>query len=111
MVTRPEWNTRFIHHLADDGPAFAAYDRGMENGRAAQPDSAVTTERRGILIPFRRRGVGTRLDPCLDARLNGEWDRLLELALEASTRRDDNVLQEIRDQVDRVRVLIDPDWS
>lgn len=92
-------------------PAFATYDGGMENGRAAQPGSAVTTERRGILIPFRRRGVDTRLDPCLDARLNGEWDRLLELALEASTRRDEDVLQAIRDQLARVRVLIDRDWS
>ena len=92
-------------------PAFATYDGGMENGRAAQPGSAVTTERRGILIPFRRRGVDTRPDPCLDARLNGEWDRLLELALEASTSRDEDVLQEIRDQLARVRVLIDRDWS
>ena len=87
---------------------FATYDGGMENGRTDRPDSAVTTERRGILVPFRRRGVDT---PGLDARLNGEWDRLLELALEASTRRDDDVLQEIRDQLARVRVLIDPDWS
>lgn len=88
-------------------PRSPHYDGGMENGRAARPDSAVTTERRGILVPFRRRGVDTRLD----ARLNGEWDRLLELALDASTRRDENVLQEIREQVARVRVLIDPDWS
>jgi hypothetical protein len=79
----------------------------MENGHTAPPDSAVATERRGIVVPFRRRGVDTRLD----ARLNGEWDRLLELALEASTRRDENVLQEIRDQLARVRVLIDPEWS
>jgi hypothetical protein len=86
---------------------FATYDGGMENGRTDRPDPAVTTERRGILVPFRRRGVDTHLD----ARLNGEWDRLLELALEASTRRDDNVLHEIRDQLARVRVLIDPDWS
>ena len=92
-------------------PAFATYDGGMENGRAAQPGSAVTTERRGILVPFRRRGVDTRPDTSLDAGLNGEWDRLLELALDASTRRDENVLQEIRDQLARVRVLIDRDWS
>jgi hypothetical protein len=90
---------------------FATYDGGMENGSTDRPDSAVTTERRGIVVPFRRRGVDTRLDPCLDARLNGEWDRLLELALEASTRRDEDVLQEIRDQLARVRVLIDRDWS
>jgi hypothetical protein len=79
----------------------------MENGRTVRADSAVATERRGILVPFRRRGVDTRLD----AQLNGEWDRLLELALDASTRRDENVLQEIRDQLARVRVLIDRDWS
>jgi hypothetical protein len=79
----------------------------MENGRTVRPDSTVATERRGILLPFRRRGVDTRLD----AQLNGEWDRLLELALDASTRRDENVLQEIRDQLARVRVLIDRDWS
>ena len=89
------------------GPAFETYDGGMENGHTAPPDSAVTTERRGILVPFRRRGVDTHLD----AQLNGEWDRLLELALDASTRRDENVLQEIRDQLARVRVLIDRDWS
>jgi hypothetical protein len=107
VATRLDWNTRFIHHLADDGPAFATYDRAMENGRTAPPDAAVATERRGIVVPFRRRGADTRLD----ALLNGEWDRLLELALEASTRRDENVLQAIRDQVARVRVLIDRDWS
>jgi len=79
----------------------------MENGRTVGQDSGVATERRGIVIPFPRRGV----DTSLDARLNGEWDRLLELAVEASTRRDENVLQEIRDQLARVRVLIDRDWS
>lgn len=83
----------------------------MENGRTVRPDSGVATERRGILLPFRRRAVDTRPDTSLDAPLNGEWDRLLELALEASTRRDDDVLHEIRDQLARVRVLIDPDWS
>ena len=107
MATRPDWNTRFIHHLADDGLPFATYHGAMENGRTVRPDSGVATERRGIVIPFPRRGV----DTSLDARLNGEWDRLLELALDASMRRDENVLQEIRDQLARVRVLIDRDWS
>ena len=78
----------------------------MENGRAVPPDSA-TTRRRGIVVPFRRRGVDTRLD----ARLNGEWDQLLDLARDASARREESALQAVRDQLACLRALIDPDWS
>ena len=78
----------------------------MENGRVLPPVSA-TTQRRGIVIPFRRRGINTRLD----AQLNGEWDHLLELALDATARREQSALQAIRDQLAHLRALIGPDWS
>jgi len=74
--------------------------------RAFRPDSAITTERRGVLLPFRRRGIDTRFD----ARLNLEWDGLLELAAEASARRDARSLDAIMHRLLALRSLIDPDW-
>jgi len=74
--------------------------------RAFRPDSAIAPERRGVLLPFRRRGIDTRFD----AQLNLEWDRLLELAAEASARRDATMLDAIMDRLIALRSLIDPDW-
>jgi hypothetical protein len=82
------------------------YD-GMDMERASRPESAVTTERRGVLLQFRRRGIDSRFD----ARLNLEWDRLLELAAEASGRRDATCLYAILDRLAELRSLIGPDWS
>jgi hypothetical protein len=73
----------------------------------SRPDSASTGERRGLLLPFRRRGIDTRFD----ARLNLEWDRLLELAVEACARRDATSLGAVTDRLAEIRRLIDPDWS
>jgi hypothetical protein len=74
--------------------------------RAFRPDSAITTERRGVLLHFPRRGIDTRFD----ARLNLEWDGLLELAAEASMRRDARSLDALMDRLVALRSLIESDW-
>ena len=78
----------------------------MVHEQSSPPASAASHQRRGVLIAFR-----PRPNPRNDAQLNAEWDRLMQLVVEACAWRDLDSLTAIEDCVAQLRSQVERDWS
>jgi hypothetical protein len=111
--------------------ARALYTRGtMVEDRASEVTLPTTGRPRAIVVAFRRRRPDTRRTPsetaetakktvpCLirsyegpDGVLNGAWDRLITLVVEAWCWRDPDCLAAVEDCLAHLKRSVDQDWS